>query len=803
MSSPNEKGRRGPPVSYDGKQHANVDFLAATGSRQQIPTPPIPLLPPARRYSNGDSQHFGNSNKFYQPYRPMSAHEPARPPHDWAGHGRSAGSEYHNPVVWPQFGAEDSPRAMQNESSTFPTLDGAIGRTSVPGPRAFRLSNEARPRDSIRSHQLPSDASPQRENWRHTDDSARTLLRSRRNSIGTADLHYGENRSSGNRSSHGPMSPGQDFSQADGVMSPYSSSPSRTHLDHQTHDDVVDAIHKARAFKPFRTSQATTLRSQSYDPAYDMTPPGGDSGTRYSPIRQGLEADQPAESPERKEKKTTKGSPDGPDLIFIHEFAFVFMIAAAQALMLSGVAQALIPASVIGQSFGLTRPADWAWFSASYALTSGTFVLPAGRLGDLFGHKNVFIIGFFWFALFSFLVGFAPLIQEVGGNSVIFFNVCRGLQGIGPALQVPNGQAMLGRAYSPGPRKALVMCLFGASAPFGFVAGGAMASLCAQTLTWPWAFWILAAVCFAFGTIGVLVIPPFPVGKRDKSEGLWVQLDIPGVLLGISGLVLFNFVWNQAVHVGWNTPYTYFLLIISLILIVAFVYVERRTKYPLVPISAMHFQTNYVLACTAAGWGSFSIWVFYQFQFLEILRGWSPLLAAASNAPGPFAGLIASLFVARYMMRIGPHWIMLFSMIAFFGGSVLMATAPVGQIYWLNTLFSVLLMPFGMDMSSPAGIIILSNAVSKKHQGIAASLVVTVMNYSISTALGFAATVETHVNKEGTDVLAGFRGAQYLGVGFGGLGCIIAFAFAVSTVMRQRAKVESAREEQAGNFQSR
>lgn len=127
-------------------------------------------------------------------------------------------------------------------------------------------------------------------------------------------------------------------------------------------------------------------------------------------------------------------------------------------------------------------------------------------------------------------------------------------------------------------------------------------------------------------------------------------------------------------------------------------------------------------------------------------------------------------------------------MVAFFVGSLLMSTAPVKQIYWGNTFFSILVMPFGMDMSNPAATIILSNSVGKQHQGIAASLVVTVVNYSISTALGFAATIETHVNHGGSDVLAGFRGAQYFSVGLGVLGCLIALAFALTTIRRQHAE---------------
>ena len=207
------------------------------------------------------------------------------------------------------------------------------------------------------------------------------------------------------------------------------------------------------------------------------------------------------------------------------------------------------------------------------------------------------------------------------------------MQGIGPALLVPNGQALLGRTYGPGKRKNMVFCLFGASAPLGFVVGGVMSSLLAMYGSWPWAFFTLAAVCVALAGVGILVLPRTEKTKLQATETLWAQLDGYGMVLGVSGLVLFNFAFNQAPLVSWSTPYIYFLLLIGVMLIAAFVQHECLTAaHPLVPISAMKGATNFVLGCTAAGWGCFGIWVYYAFAFLQAERGWSPLLSAGSFA---------------------------------------------------------------------------------------------------------------------------------------------------------------------------
>ena len=80
-------------------------------------------------------------------------------------------------------------------------------------------------------------------------------------------------------------------------------------------------------------------------------------------------------------------------------------------------------------------------------------------------------------------------------------------------------------------------------------------------------------------------------------------------------------------------------------------------------------------------------------------------------------------------------------------------------------------------MSFPSGTLILSNSMPREHQGLAASLVTTTVNYSISLGLGFAGTVESNVNRGGSDVLRGYRGALYLGIGFAGLGMLVSILF--------------------------
>ena len=128
---------------------------------------------------------------------------------------------------------------------------------------------------------------------------------------------------------------------------------------------------------------------------------------------------------------------------------------------------------------------------------------------------------------------------------------------------------------------------------------------------------------------------------------------------------------------------------------------------------------------------------------------------------------------------------MLLSMIFFCAGNVLLAAMPAGQTYWAQMFVALVVMPWGMDMSFPSATIIMSNTMPREHQGMAASLVTTVVNYSISLGLGFAGTVQSRIDPNSENILAGYRAAWYLGIGLAGLGIIVALAFVASSLVEQ------------------
>lgn len=469
------------------------------------------------------------------------------------------------------------------------------------------------------------------------------------------------------------------------------------------------------------------------------------------------------------------------------EIAFVFIICMAQFMTQVGLGQCIAILHIIGDSYGLTNPGELSWLIAAYSLTVGTFILISGRLGDLFGYKRLLIIGFSWFTVWTMIAGLA-----VYSNHVLF-NFARAFQGIGPAIILPNGLAILGATYAPGSRKNMVFSLFGACAPTGSVVGSVFAGLFALAW-WPWTFWSFAIV-LVFTTVAAVLIVPDPPRRVPANKSLREKisdLDLLGATTGILALVLINFAWNQAPIVGWSQPYVYVILIIGVLFVPVFFLVETRVaESPLIPFEAFSADVSFVLACIACGWSCFGIWFYYTWQFFQELRGGSPLLASAWICPVAVSGVIAAISTGMMLSKVGPAWTMTIALTAFTVGTILIATAPVDQTYWAQSFVGMIIIPWGMDMSFPAATIILSNAVKKEHQGISASLVNTIVNYSISLGLGFAGTIEVHVNRGGAtqaDVLHGYRGAWYMGIGLAGLGLCISLLYTARGYWVERRK---------------
>jgi MFS family permease len=420
----------------------------------------------------------------------------------------------------------------------------------------------------------------------------------------------------------------------------------------------------------------------------------------------------------------------------------------------------------------------------------------------MYGHKKIYLIGWLWFAVWSIITGFSYT------SNHIMFSTCRALQGIGPALLVPNAVALIGRTLPVGRQRMIGFACFGASGPLGATAGAVFSALLAQLAWWPWMFWVLAVVCLIVMGLAYIILPdeeqvPVPGLISPKPQ----KFDYWGTITGVSGLILINTALNQAPLVLWTTPYVSCLLGIGCLLMVVFFLVELyATDDPLIPIRGLGKDAVFALTCIVSGWASHGIWAYYLYLFLEELRGYSALMTSAQTSPVAITGVLSAFSTVWLIQRFGVSYVMFIAMTCFMVGALLLATMPIHQTYWLQTFFSIIIMPGAMNLSYPAANMLLSAALPKEKQGIAASLVSTMVNYSISCGLGIAGTIDRYVTEaaahergilkapplsiespELSDIrVIGFRASFWFAVAFSAMGMVVASVFIGVTEKRKR-----------------
>ncbi|KAI9376696.1 putative MFS multidrug transporter [Aspergillus egyptiacus] len=458
----------------------------------------------------------------------------------------------------------------------------------------------------------------------------------------------------------------------------------------------------------------------------------------------------------------------------IKEWLFITVLCSTQLFVQSALGYVLIPLHVISQTFGQgpEEATRMAWHVGGYSLTVGTFILIAGKLGDRYGSKRCLLLGWVWFGIWSVIAGCSAFT-----HSPIFFDTARAMQGIGPAFLLPNALAIAGRTYPPGKKKNMIFAAFAMAAPLGCCTAALVAAPLAEYVWWPWAIWIYAIGCFIIAATALWVVPEDShLGRQFAGT----PFDYLGSCLGVAGLLLLNISWNQAPIDGWHTPYVYVLLILGFLVLGLFALQEKRAADPILGLSILNRRVAAVLLTTGLGWSSFGVWFYYLFQFIQKFRHVSSLESAVQLIPEGISGIVAALATPYLMSVISSGWLMVIACAAFLVGCLLQSTAPVEQSYWLNTFWSFVITAWGMDISFPASATILSDAVPVKHQGTSASLVNTVVNYSIAIGLGIAGTVEAEVSHDGEYLLTGYRAALWTSAGLAALAFAIAFAYAIS-----------------------
>lgn len=197
---------------------------------------------------------------------------------------------------------------------------------------------------------------------------------------------------------------------------------------------------------------------------------------------------------------------------FWSEAIFVFSISMSQLLTDFFVSGFTVLLPTLIRELGIPQ-ASSVWPATAFSLVIASTLLVFGRLGDMYGGYPIFLGGLAWLLIWSIIAGFSV--------NPIMLDICRALQGFGPAASLPTGVMLMGSLYRPGPRKNLVFAIYGTSAVFGFFGRIVVTGLVGQFLRWGFFFWIgaiLTAITLATSYISV----PDREGHKNPLTSQWI-----------------------------------------------------------------------------------------------------------------------------------------------------------------------------------------------------------------------------------------------------------------------------------------
>jgi EmrB/QacA subfamily drug resistance transporter len=364
------------------------------------------------------------------------------------------------------------------------------------------------------------------------------------------------------------------------------------------------------------------------------------------------------------------------------------------------------------------------WIVTGYALAFGSLLLLGGRLADLFGRKRIFLTG---------LVGFA-VASAIGGAATGFTMLvtARAVQGGFGALLAPAALSLLTTTFTDAKERSKAFGIFGAIAGGGAAIGLLLGGVLTEYLSWRWCMYvnlIFAALAFAGGSVWL----------RHRAEQDRPRLDIPGVLLVSSGLFSLVYGFSHADTGGWADPVTVGFLVAAVVLLVAFVLVQRRVAHPVLPLRVVldRYRGGSLVAILMSGAGMFGVFLFLTY-YLQQNLGFSAVRSGLAFLP-----MTASLMVASQLSsvlltsRIGPRFLIPPGLAIGGVGLWLLTSIDMNSTYAANVLPATIVFGAGLGVVFSAALSLSTAGVSPEDAGVASAMVNTGQQVggSVGTAL--------------------------------------------------------------------
>jgi len=385
---------------------------------------------------------------------------------------------------------------------------------------------------------------------------------------------------------------------------------------------------------------------------------------------------------------------------------------------------------------------DLTWIPNAYALTFGGFLLLGGRMADLLGRRRLFMVGLVLFSLASLLGGLA--------TSETQLIAARALQGLGAALLAPSALSMVTNMFEEGAERNKALGVWGAVSGSGGAAGVLLGGVLTEYLGWEWVLWVNVPI----GVIAAILAPRLLVESRRETD--LRHFDALGAVTVTAGLSLLVFALVDTINEGWGSTQTLALLAVALVLIVAFVFIELRSRDPLMPfgIFRMRTLTGANVVGLLVGASIFAMFFFLSRYMQQVLE-YSALKAGLSYLPLALA-IIASAGVASVLVtRLGFKKVLIAGLALVALALLWFAQVPIKGSYVSDLLGPMVIAAVGLGFAFVPVTIAAVSGVSQDKSGLASGLINT--SQQLGGALGLA-VLGTIASSKTTDLLSSAQG---------------------------------------------
>ncbi len=434
-------------------------------------------------------------------------------------------------------------------------------------------------------------------------------------------------------------------------------------------------------------------------------------------------------------------------------FALI-IIAAFLDIVDFSIVQVALP--TIRTEFGVSL-ADSQWIIGAYGLTLAGFLMLSGRAGDVYGQKKLFIFGVALFSIASLSGGLAP--------NLISLIVARGIQGLAAAISTVTALAIFAQVFPEGQERNKAFGFLVAVLSAGFAAGAITGGVLTAAFGWRSVLFVNVPIGIVAAVVSLKYLPNTGGQMTNRN------LDLLGGLTVTSGTLLLVYALTNGSSHGFSSLLTVVPLVLSVLILLGFIFIEARSKNPLMPLPFLRRGTILTanvlgLIITAASGGLGFIITFYMQQILR----YSALVTGLAFLPAAIIFLIVGGWGSPWFLRVlGFKRVLLLSMALVTSGNALLTQISVNGSF-LAIEPGTIIWALGASIGFPALYIAALAGTKPGEEGLASGLITTSQRIGFPLGLAVLITVASLITPQtigGSDVASaaslvlGFRYALF------------------------------------------